>query len=240
MPAAQPTAQSVLDELKPLASESYKRILMNHGVREPVLGVKIEHLKKIQKRVKTDYQLALDLFDTGVYDAQYLAGLIADDTRMTKRDLKRWLKTVNSQTLCGSTVAWVAAGSPHGWDLATMWIDAKNANTAGTGWATLSGVVALRDDGNLDVPELRRLLKRVGKTIHAQPDAVRYVMNGFVIAVGSYVKPLTDEAVAVAKQIGEVEVDMGDTACKVPDAAAYIEKVRQRGSIGKKRKTVKC
>src|SRR5687768_12868662 len=112
MPAE--SAESILKELKPLGSESYKRILLRHGVREPVLGVKIEHLKKIQKRLRINYDLSLDLFATNVYDAQYLAGLIADDARMTKRDLTRWLNTANSATLCGFIVAWVAAGSPHG------------------------------------------------------------------------------------------------------------------------------
>ena len=74
------TAQEILDEIKPLGSDSYKRLLMtNYGVKEPVFGVKIGDLKKIQKRIKMDYQLALDLYDTGNYDAMYLAGLIADE-----------------------------------------------------------------------------------------------------------------------------------------------------------------
>jgi 3-methyladenine DNA glycosylase AlkD len=234
------SVQDILDELKPLASESYARILKSHGVRDPVLGVKVEYLKQIQKRIKTDYQLANDLFATGVYDAQYLAGLIADDARMTRRDLTRWLKTANSHVLCGFAVAWVAAGSPHGHDLALEWIDAKNPDTAATGWATLGGIVAVTDDADLDVPGLKRLLDRVGKTIHRQPDRVRYAMNNFVIAAGAYVRPLTAHAVSVAKRVGKVEVDMGDTACKVPDAAAYIDKVKGRGAIGRKRKTVKC
>ena len=45
---------------------------------------------------------------------------------------------------------------------------------------------------------------------------------------------------AVVHKVGAVTVDVGDTACKVPDAATYIKKVGARGSIGKKRKTVKC
>ena len=80
----------------------------------------------------------------------------------------------------------------------------------------------------------------MAKTIHKQPNRVRYVMNGFVISVGSYVAALTEYAVSVAEAIGPVSVDMGGTACKVPAAADYIEKVRQRSSIGKKRKTCKC
>ena len=39
-----------------------------------------------------------------------------------------------------------------------------------------------------------------------------------------------------AEKIGPVSVDMGDTACKVPYAPDYIQKVQKRGTIGKKRK----
>ncbi len=84
------TTEDVLDELKTLGSDSYKRVLCkNYGVKEPCFGVKIGDLKKIQKRIKKDHQLAPDLYETGNYDAMYLAGLIADDARMTKKDLRR-------------------------------------------------------------------------------------------------------------------------------------------------------
>ena len=65
-------------------------------------------------------------------------------------------------------------------------------------------------------------------------------MNGFVIGVGCYVAPLSELALQTAEAIGKVECDMGDTACKVPFAPDYIRKVKQRGTIGKKRKTAKC
>lgn len=48
------------------SAESIKKGLRNHGVREPFFGVKIGDMKKIQKRIKKDYQLALDLYDTGL------------------------------------------------------------------------------------------------------------------------------------------------------------------------------
>ena len=111
---------------------------------------------------------------------------------------------------------------------------------AAAGWATLGNLVALKNDDDIDLAELNRLLERVAKTIHQQPNRVRYVMNGFVIAVGSHVSPLTDLAEKIAAKMGEVWVDMGGTACKTPDATQQIDKVRQRGSIGKKKKTVKC
>jgi len=104
------TAKEIMAELKPLGGEGYKRILMrNYGVKEPCFGVKIADLKKFQKRIKTNYQLALDLYDTGNYDAMYLAGLIADDKRMTQKDLQHWVEKAHGGALAGSTVAWVAA-----------------------------------------------------------------------------------------------------------------------------------
>jgi hypothetical protein len=65
-------------------------------------------------------------------------------------------------------------------------------------------------------------------------------MNGFVIAVGSYVAPLLKQAKAAAQEIGPLSIDMGDTSCKVPLASAYIAKVEDAGRVGNKRKTIGC
>lgn len=233
------TAAGIIEELQSLGTDSYKRVLLNHGVPEPVLGVKIEELKKFQKRIKKDYRLALDLFDTGIYDAMYLAGMIADQTKMTKKDLRHWLAASDCAVVCGATVARVAAESRHGWDLGLEWIESEKENVAAAGWETLGGVVAVSEDADLDLPGLRRLLQRVEKTIHRQPDRVRYSMNGFIIAVGTYVQSLTDVTLKAAEKIGVVAVDMGNTACKVPFAPEYIQKARIRGAIGKKRRAAK-
>ena len=235
------TAKQILAEIKPLGSESYKKLLMkNYGVQEPCFGVKIGDLKKIQKRIKMDYQLALELYDSGNYDAMYLAGLIADDARMTKKDLQRWVDKAYVASLPCFTVAWVAAGSPHGNELAREWIESKKPLVAAAGWSTLSSLAAIKDDSDLDLPELKRLLQRVEKTIHQAPDAVRYAMNMFVISVGSYVESLTDFAIKIGENIGELKADLGNNSCEVFSAPDYIRKVQKRGAIGKKRKTAKC
>src|ERR1700722_7607553 len=136
------TAKAILDELKPLGRESYKKVLLKHGIKEPAFGVKIEDMKKIQKRIKKDYQLALDLYDTGVFDAMYLAGLIADDLKMTKKDLGCWVEKANCPMLSEYTVPWVAAEGQHGRELALEWIESKKEGVAASGWATLSNLVA--------------------------------------------------------------------------------------------------
>ena len=41
-----------MDELKSKGSESTKKVLLKHGIKEPFFGVKISDLKVIEKRVK--------------------------------------------------------------------------------------------------------------------------------------------------------------------------------------------
>jgi hypothetical protein len=65
-------------------------------------------------------------------------------------------------------------------------------------------------------------------------------MNGFVIAIGSYINSLSAAAIGAAKRIGKVSVEMGGTACKVPYAPEYIDSMKKRGSLTKKKKTARC
>ncbi|MCM3432211.1 MULTISPECIES: hypothetical protein [Brevibacillus] len=44
----------------------------------------------------------------------------------------------------------------------------------------------------------------------------------------------------VADSIGTVHVDVGDTACNVPMATTYLEKIEGKGLVGRKRKTCIC
>lgn len=235
------TAEEILQELKLLGRESYKRALMkNHGVHEPCFGVAIGDMKPIQKRIKKDYQLALDLYETGNYDAMYLAGLIADDGRMTREDLQRWVEKADAGSLPGTTVASVAAGSPHGWELAVEWRQSPTPHVAVAGWATVSCLMSVKPDDELDIPALKALLEQVRQTIHQQPDAVRYQMNHFIIAAGCFVKPLTELALKTAEMIGLVTANLGNNNCQIFYAPDYIRKVESRGALGKKRKSAKC
>ena len=116
----------------------------------------------------------------------------------------------------------------------------EQEHVAAAGWNTWSGLVSTRPDAELDLAELEELLARVEREIGKAPNRVRYCMNGFVIAVGSAVKPLLARAKASAKKLGKVEVDVGETACKVPDALGMLAKIESTGRVGKKRATMKC
>ena len=230
----------IVKELKSLGSQSIKNVLIKHGAQEPFYGVKVEDLKKISKKIKGNQELAMDLYDTGISDAMYLAGIVADGQKMSKKDLEQWVEKASWQMISEYTVAWVASESKFGEELALKWIDSKKEKIASSGWSTLSAIVSLTHDENLDIKKYKTLLDRVAKTINQSPNRVRSTMNGFIISAGSFIVELTNYAQQTAKKIGEVYVDVGDTACKVPSAYDYIEKIKAKGMIGKKRKTVKC
>ena len=53
------TAKDIVAELKKLGNAQTKKTWMTHGALEPCLGVKVEDMKKIQKRLKMDYQICM-------------------------------------------------------------------------------------------------------------------------------------------------------------------------------------
>jgi len=107
------TAKEVMKTLESMGSEQTRKIYTNHGATGPMFGVKVGDLKKIVKKVKKDHELSLELFDTGNVDAMYLAGLIADESKITKTQLKKWAKQATWYYNSEYSVPWVTAETKH-------------------------------------------------------------------------------------------------------------------------------
>jgi 3-methyladenine DNA glycosylase AlkD len=236
------TSDSIMAELKKKGTEKNRKTYARHNMDPArVFGVSVADLKVIAKTIKRQQDVACALLDTGNMDAMYLAGMVADGGKVTRAQLERWVESAGGlQMISEYTIPWLAVEHPEGRALAFEWIDSKKEHVATSGWCTYSGLVAVTPDEKLDLAEIEKLLAKIVKEIHGTQNRVRHTMNNFVIAVGSYVKPLSKRSKAVAAEIGNVSVDMGDTACKVPLAAAYIEKVEAMGRLGQKRKTIRC
>ncbi len=238
---ATPNLHSILAELENKGSEQTRKTFERHGADvSKMYGVKVGDLKTIAKQIKGQQELACELYETGNSDAMYLAGIVADGSQMKKSQLDKWAKQANWYMISEYTVPGVAAESRFARELALKWIKSKQPSVAACGWCTYVGYLATTPDDEIDLDEVVRMLEQVQQQIAQAPNRVRYTMNGFVIAVGTYVKPLLAKAKAVAKKIGKVDVEMGKTACKVPLATEYIAKVEKMGRVGKKRKTIKC
>jgi 3-methyladenine DNA glycosylase AlkD len=222
------TLKEVMDELAANGSEQTRKVLLRHGAREPFFGVKVEDLKKIRKKTGKDHGLALDLFNTGNSNAMYLASMICDPSEFSMEVLDSWAARAYWYMLSEYAVAPVAAQTEFGESIALKWIGSDKEMIAAAGWATLSNILAKESDLKPSDQLLKSLLSDVQKHIHIAPNRVRYTMNGFIIATGSYVDSLHELCKKIAGNVGKVNVDMGGTACKVPDAVEYIQKVRNR------------
>ena len=221
----------------PLRIQTYA----NHGAPpDRMFGVSVAEMKVIAKQIKGQQGLAYELYETGNGDAQYLAGMVANGSLMTKSLLDKWARQAIWQMVSEYTVPWVATESEHAHALALRWMKAKKESVATSGWNTYSGYVTVRPDDELDLDQIESILEQIEGGIDSAMNRVKYTMNGFVIAVGSYVKPLSKRAKATARKLGKVEVEMGRTSCKVPLATEVITKIQEAGRTGKKRKTIKC
>ena len=239
---AAPTVDAIMSALKSKGKEATRKIYSRHGMdMDRVLGVSVADMKTIAKTIRGEQALAMELYKTGIMDAMYLAGMAADGSKMTREQLNEWAEGAEGlQMISEYTVPWMTVENENAKALAMRWVKSKKEHVAAAGWSTWSGLVAIVPDEELDLREIEELMVEVVKQIGKAPNRVKYTMNSFVISVGGYVKPLLKQAKAIAKQLGTVNVDVGETACTVPLATAYIEKMIAAGKWGKKRKTIRC
>ena len=235
-----------LEEVKAFLAEYHDenraKIYVKHeeSTEGEFLGIKIADLKKVLKMTKKNYELSKQLFDTGVYDYMYLAGLMGDEKLMTKEEACHWIEHAKYNTVAEYAVSWLVSETPYAIELAAKYVDSDIDREKAIAWSIYSNHLALTEDDNIDKNLIFELLGRVERTIHDESNRCKYCMNNFVIAVAAFYEPLLEESKFVADNIYKVDVYVGKTSCKVPYAVEYIKKLEDKNKIGKKKKTVRC
>lgn len=243
--------EQIIEKLKKAAKPSTKRIFCNHGAQEPIFGVPVGDLKIIlssyvktlsdkKDKLSKKQKLALELYDTGISDAMYLAGFMAYGSLMTEKEINNWIEKAPWFMISEYVVAKIAAQNEKGMKIALQWIESEKELIAAAGWATIYNILSFYPNDKIDQKIIKKLLEKVVSDIQMCAPRVKYSMNAFIVSVGSYIPELTEIAIEAAKKIGKVTVDMPKTSCKVPDAKMYIEKVKKAGKIGKKKKQIGC
>lgn len=217
--------QEALDTLKSLGTEQNRKIYRRHGAGEDVYGVSFAHLKDLKKKIKTDHDLAVALWNSGNHDARMLAGMIADPKRLDAGTLDTWAKGLRNYVETDA-LGDMASRSPHAREAMERWMAADGEWNASAGWRVLSSV-AMNGEGLPD-EYFEGFLVTIERDIHSSPNRVRHAMNGALIAIGIRNPALEKKAIAAAKRIGKVEVDHGETGCKTPEAIGYIKKTLER------------
>lgn len=218
----------VMTRLEQAGNAQTLKTWRRHGVTGPAFGVRFADLYALQKQIKVDHALARALWGTGNHDARTLATLIADPKVMRIEELDAWQAACDDNYGLNGMVADVAGRSPVARELAERWHGDEGEYRSAAGWHVLGILAAPGTDA--DDAYLRPYLAKIRKGIRGAPNRTRSSMNNALIAIGGYRPELRDEALEMARVIGKVEVDHGDTSCKTPDAVEYIQKMMARHS----------
>lgn len=217
--------QDVVDSLAAAGTEQTRKTYARHGVKRPMYGVSYAHLEKLRRTIKIDQTLAEQLWNTGNHDARVLAAMIADPARASVRSLKAWVDEVD-HALVGGVLSKLASKSQAAEDCFKTWKASKKDPISAMAWTLLAEMTM--NDGTQPEQFWNEQLRTIEAEIQNSQNSTKYAMNSALIAIGLRSASLEKRAIQAAGRIGKVEVDHGDTACKTPDAAAYIRKAAAR------------
>lgn len=214
-------ATEVLTRLESVGTAQTRKILARHGVSGETYGASYGEMNKLKKKIKVDHELAEELWAAGVFEARVVATMIADPDRLRVKDLEEWVRELDSYPITDAFAGLVARSSLAR-KRVEKWTKARSEFISAAGWQLLSHL-ALSDDSLTDA-ELEGYLESIEHGIGNAKNRTKHSMNGALISIGLRNSALEKKAIAVAKRIGKVEVDHGQTSCKTPDAVAYIRK----------------
>jgi 3-methyladenine DNA glycosylase AlkD len=177
-----------------------------------------------------DHGLAKELWASGNHDARVLATLVADGSAFDERTLESWAKSLDNYVIA-DMFARAVAESPFAQRKMEKWTASAAEFTGQAGWNL---VAALAMQPGIPDAEFERYLETIESRIHTAKNRVRHAMNSALIAIGGRSAAMEKKAIAVAKRIGEVEVDHGETGCRTPAAIPCIRKMRARAKERKK------
>jgi len=213
------SAKSILAEMESRGTEQARKTYQRHGVGAKVFGVSYADLGKLQKKLKTNHAIALDLWASGFHDAQVLACMIADPQQADAALLEKWVKTLNNYVITDAFSGYVAK-SPLAQAKAEVWIKSDKEWISSAGWNIVGSLA--KNDASLADAWFDTCLSTIERDLQTSKNRTRHTMNNTLIAIGARSPELQAKALAAAKRIGKVMVDHGLTNCKTRDAVALL------------------
>ena len=219
-------AQEIVATLEKLGKPGTAAIYKRGGSGDNVFGVLTSEIAKLQKKIKVNQALAMELWKTGNAEARVLALQVADPEKLTRSDADGLVQD-GPVRFIGCYLSGLLARSPIAEETMRVWMQSPDEVHREMGYGILG--VRLKDDpDSISDADADQVLATIEKEIHRSPNWARYAMNSALISIGVYKPALRKKALAAARRIGKVEVDHGETYCKTPDAAPYITKAANR------------
>jgi 3-methyladenine DNA glycosylase AlkD len=222
------TLKKTLAELKKLGSDKVRDQNAKHGAPKEQFGCKLGDVKKLAKQLKTNHDLALELWETGNVEAQMLATLVCKPKQMTPDDLDAWVRTTAWDRVADWFNAYVVKKHPDAGALRERWMKPKEKNP----WAQRAGwSLAWTSVGkNAEGLDLKKLLDRIEKELgKAKPEA-QWTMNFTLAEIGINHAKFRKRAVAIGEKHGYLRDYGVSKGCVSPFAPVWIaEMVKRQG-----------
>lgn len=213
--------QEVLTALEAVGTAQNRKVYARHGAAEPMFGVSYKELGRIAKSLRNEHALSIELWSSGIHDARVLALRIADASLMTDELAKSWLNDVDNYVLA-EELGRLLSRSPLARPLSDALREITEEWPASVGWFIVACTAEQAEIWTAD--ELQELVSQIQTEIGERPNRVRHEMNGALIAIGLRDAALRRTVLSTAREVCPVDVDHGETGCKTPDVAPYIER----------------
>jgi 3-methyladenine DNA glycosylase AlkD len=218
------TVKKILAQLESLGDVARRAHNTRAGAPDNQFGVKLGDIRAVAKKIKTDHQLALELWDTGNVEAQLLATLIIKPQSLSAAELD----TLTRSTTCAQVADWlnayVVAQHPEKEPLRAKWMKAKDRWAARAGWNLTANRVSKDPDG-LD---LVALLDRIEKEMPKARPEVQWTMNNTLGAIGIEHAPHRRRAIAIGETIGLYRDWPVSKGCTPPYVPVWVEAMVKR------------
>jgi 3-methyladenine DNA glycosylase AlkD len=222
--AAPETLNDTLERLKALGNAKVRAQNVKNGAGDNQFGVSLGDLRVLAKKIRTNHQLALSLWDTGNVDAQFLATLLIEPNKLSVKEMDRMVRSLTFARVADWLIAYVVRQHPDKESLRRDWLAADNRWAARAGWDLTAERVAKSPDG-LDLPAL---LARLESEMAGAEPAVQWTMNNTLATIGIHFPKHRQRAIAIGETLGIYRDYPVSKGCTSPFAPIWINAMVSR------------
>ena len=221
------TATELLQELAALEDPKMRAVNEKHGDDH---GVNLSKLRAIAKRLKTQQDLARELWATGDTAARLLSLLICRAKAFDRDELDTMLREARAPKVHDWLINYVVKKSAHAEDLRLSWMADPDPVIASAGWALTSDRVVKKPDG-LDLDDL---LSTIEAEMKDAPERLQWAMNTCLAQIGIENADRRDRAMAIGERLEVLKDYPTSPGCTSPYAPTWIgEMVRRQQSASR-------
>ena len=164
-------------------------------------GVAMKDIKAFGKQLGLRHDLAIALWDTGVYEARMLVSFVADPTLLTSTQMDRWCKDFDNWAICDAMCFNLFDRSPHRWAKVKQWSTSRKEFEKRTAFALLWSL-SVHDKQAADEQFIDglRLIERAATD---ERNFVKKAVNMALRAVGKRNQKLNSAAVLLARRLSD-------------------------------------